>query len=115
MNQGRRLECLADSFLSEFLGRELAQLVIDQRQKLARGLRISALDCHQDSSYVVHAAQDNRAPKVEQTLPRALPDNAPAAVRWPKLTHSSCSHHAEDSPKTMGIGGHNYNSCVISP
>src|SRR5262249_40257671 len=55
MDQGRGLECLAGLFLGELLGRQLAQLVIDQRQKLLGGVRIALLDGRQDAGDIAHA------------------------------------------------------------
>ena len=44
MDQGGRLERLAGLLVSQALSRELAQLVLDQRQQLGRGGRIALLE-----------------------------------------------------------------------
>jgi hypothetical protein len=48
MHQRSRLERLARLFLSQFGGRQPAQLVINQRQELARRAWISALNRGQE-------------------------------------------------------------------
>src|SRR5262245_13996602 len=52
--EGRSLECLARLFAVQSLGRQFAQLVIDQRQELVCGARIARLDLRQDLRDVAH-------------------------------------------------------------
>jgi hypothetical protein len=54
MHQGGGLQCLPRLLLTEFPSREAAQLVVDQRQQQAGGVRIALFDGVQDLSYVVH-------------------------------------------------------------
>jgi len=54
VDQGGRLQRLAGCFLGKLLGRQAAQLVVDQRQQLAGGVRIALLDGVQDLSNFVH-------------------------------------------------------------
>ena len=54
MDQGRGLQRLARLLLGQPLGRELAQLVVDQRQELLRGVRVALLDGGQDAGDVTH-------------------------------------------------------------
>ena len=54
MDQGRGVERLARLLLGQLLGRQLAQLVVDQGQELLGGLRVALLDGRQDAGYVVH-------------------------------------------------------------
>ena len=54
VDQGRGLERLAGLLLGQFLRRQLAQLVVDQRQKLLGGVGIALLDGGQDAGNVVH-------------------------------------------------------------
>ena len=49
MNQGRGLQRLAGLLLSQILGCEFTQLVVDQRQQLLRGLRIALFDGEEDA------------------------------------------------------------------
>src|SRR5262249_57433271 len=50
MNQRRRLERLPRLLLSEFMSRQPAQLVIDQRQELLGGRGVALLDGRQDAA-----------------------------------------------------------------
>ena len=54
VDQGRGLERLAGLLLGQLLGRQLAQLVVDQRQELLGGVRVALLDGRQDAGDVVH-------------------------------------------------------------
>ena len=49
VDQGGGLQRLAGLLLGQLLGRQLAQLVVDQRQELLGGVRIAALDGGQDA------------------------------------------------------------------
>jgi hypothetical protein len=53
VDQGRGLECLPWLLLSEFLRRQLTQLIIDERQELLRGVRLALLDGRQDAAEVL--------------------------------------------------------------
>jgi hypothetical protein len=44
MDEGSGLECLAGFFLGHLLGRQPAEFVIDERQKLIGSLRVALLD-----------------------------------------------------------------------
>jgi hypothetical protein len=44
MDQGRGLQRLAGLFLSESLGREFAEFLVDERQELLGGVGIASLD-----------------------------------------------------------------------
>jgi hypothetical protein len=54
MDQGRGLQGLARLFLGQLLSRELAQLLIDEGQKLLRRARIALLDGKQDARDLIH-------------------------------------------------------------
>jgi len=54
VDQGGRLQRLAGLLLGELLGGQLAQLLVDQRQQLLRGVRIAFLDGGQDAGYLTH-------------------------------------------------------------
>ena len=54
VNQGRGLECLTRPLLGQLLRRQLAQLVIDQGQKLVGGVRVALFDGGQDACDVAH-------------------------------------------------------------
>ena len=60
MHQGGGLQRLPGVLLSHFLGGESAQLVVDQRQKLFRGVRISLFDGRQNASYIGHDRRSYR-------------------------------------------------------
>jgi hypothetical protein len=53
-----RLERLAGLFVGHSQGRELAQLIIHERQELFGSRRIALLDCRQDACNVPHGRQD---------------------------------------------------------
>ena len=57
VDQGRGLERLARLLLGQPLRRQLAQLVVDQRQELLGGGRVALLDGGQDAGDVAHAGQ----------------------------------------------------------
>src|SRR5262245_58294008 len=54
VDQGSRLQRLPRSFLGKLRRRELAQLVVDERQELLRGRGIALLDGGQDTGDVAH-------------------------------------------------------------
>src|SRR5262249_17933595 len=54
VDQRRRLQRLAGLFLRQLLRRQVAQLVIYQRQELIRGGRIALLDGRQDARDLTH-------------------------------------------------------------
>ena len=57
MDHGSRLERLTRLFLCQPVRRELAQLVVNQRQELFSGGRIALLDGGQNAENVAHAGQ----------------------------------------------------------
>src|SRR4051794_23801799 len=61
VDQGRRLEGLTRRFLRQFLSGKLAQLVIDDRQKLRGGARVAGLEVGQNAGYVLHALPECQA------------------------------------------------------
>ena len=52
VDQGGGLERLAGLLLGQLLGRQLAQLVVDQRQELLGRLRVALLDGREDAGHV---------------------------------------------------------------
>ena len=60
MDQGGCLQRLAGFFLGQLVGRQLPQFIVDQRQKFLGGARVAFLDGRQDSSDLVHEAEDIR-------------------------------------------------------
>src|SRR5262249_31887000 len=60
MDQGRGIERLPRLLVRELLGRQFAQLLVDQRQELLGGGRIALLDGGQDARDVAHAVKHNR-------------------------------------------------------
>jgi hypothetical protein len=54
VNQCRGLEGLPRLLLGQFLRRQLAQFVVDQRQQLRGSVRIAGFDARQDASNFVH-------------------------------------------------------------
>ena len=54
MHQGRGLERLPRLLLGQLLRRQLAQLVVDQRQELLGGVRVALLDGGQDAGDITH-------------------------------------------------------------
>src|SRR5262249_60019616 len=57
VDQGGRLQRLAGPLLGQLLGRQLPQLVVDQRQELFRGVRVAPLDGGQDLGDFAHVGQ----------------------------------------------------------
>ena len=55
MNEGGGLKRLAGFLLSQLGSGELAELVIDEREKLLGGARITVVDCGEKTSYLTHA------------------------------------------------------------
>ena len=89
VDQGGGLEGLARLLVGQPGGGELAQLVVDEREQLGRGLRVAGLDGGQDLGDVGH---DRRVypPGAggEQTGVRPVPGmhpSQPAPVRHPAL------------------------------
>ena len=54
VDQGGGLERLAGLLLGQLLGRQLPQLVVDQRQELLGRLRVALLDGREDAGHVRH-------------------------------------------------------------
>ena len=54
MHQGGGLKGLTGLLLSQFVGRQLAKLVVDQRQQLRGGVRVAVLDGRQDARDIGH-------------------------------------------------------------
>jgi hypothetical protein len=54
VDQGGCLERLARLLLRQLLRRQLAQLVVDQRQELLGGVRVALLDGGEDARDVAH-------------------------------------------------------------
>jgi len=59
MHQCGSLQCLARFLIRELMGRELAQLVVDERQQLRRGVWIALFDGGQDAHDLAHSGEDN--------------------------------------------------------
>ena len=59
MHQRSRLRRVPGLFVGQPNGRELAQLVVDQRQQLLRGVRVALLDGRQDTGNLAHSIEDN--------------------------------------------------------
>jgi hypothetical protein len=55
-NQGGRLERLSRRLAGQLLGGQAAQLVVNQRQQLAAGVRVAAFDGFQDARDLIHTA-----------------------------------------------------------
>src|SRR5262249_36313373 len=75
MHQRGRLKCLPWLLLGQSLSRELAQLVVDQRQELLGGVRAALLDVGQNVREVVHGGhpvagtfRSGRAPSAQSGL-----------------------------------------------
>src|SRR5439155_3487169 len=60
VDQGGGLQRLAWPFVRHLFGRQLAQLVVDQRQELLRGVRVAFLQRRQDAGDIAHTVKDNR-------------------------------------------------------
>ena len=54
MNQGSGLQCLAGLLLSQFVRRQLPQLLVHQRQELAGGVRVALVDIFQNARDFIH-------------------------------------------------------------
>jgi hypothetical protein len=57
MHERRRLKRLAGLLLGQLRGGKLAQLVVDERQKLLSGVGIALLDGRQDAGNIAHACK----------------------------------------------------------
>src|SRR5262249_41496737 len=57
VDQGGGLQRLAWLFLCQLLGREFARLVVDPREQVPRGGRVTLLDGGQDTGDVAHAVK----------------------------------------------------------
>jgi hypothetical protein len=57
VDQGGRLERLPGLLVGQPGRRELAQLLVDQRQKVGSGVRVAGLDRGQDLCHVGHAGE----------------------------------------------------------
>ena len=60
VDQGRGLQGLAGRFVGQLLGRQLAQLVVDQGQELTGGVWIAVPDCVQNARALAHELEDSR-------------------------------------------------------
>ena len=69
MDPRRGLERLAQPLAGEPLGRERAQLVVDQRQELLGRLRVALLDIQEDAAHVRHRQARRRATRALSTEP----------------------------------------------
>ena len=69
VDQGRGLERLAGLLLGQLLRRQLAQLVVDQRQQLLGGVRVALLDGGQDAGDIAHRRHQRAKVSAEQALP----------------------------------------------
>jgi len=54
MHEGSRLKCLAWLFLRQPLGRQFAQLIVNQRQKLFGSSRIALFDGRKNARDIGH-------------------------------------------------------------
>ena len=59
MDQRRRLQRLARRFVGQFLGRQIAQFVVDQRPELTCCLGVALIDNGQDSGNLAHRQHRN--------------------------------------------------------
>src|SRR5260370_40344459 len=66
MDQGSGVECLTGLFVGQLLGRQLAQLIIDQRQKLFGGVGVALFDRAQGLGDLAHDPEDNRGHAARQ-------------------------------------------------
>src|SRR5262249_46653405 len=60
VDQGGRLERQPPLLLGQFRCRELAQLVVDQRQELLGSVEVALLDGRQDACNFTHGSEDTR-------------------------------------------------------
>ena len=58
VDEGRGLERLAGLLLRQALGRQLAQLVVDERQQLLGGVWVALVDGGQDARNITHGPED---------------------------------------------------------
>src|SRR5262249_2561360 len=82
VDQGGRLQRLARLLLSQALGGEAAQLVVDQRQQLGGGVRIALLDGGQDAGDLGHVS-DSTGRKRRLETRKASRQSAPFSPRPP--------------------------------
>ena len=68
VDQGRGLERLARLLLGQLARRQLAQLVVDQRQELLGGLRVALLDGGEDARDVAHHQTSGSEPRPARIL-----------------------------------------------
>src|SRR5437588_12147527 len=80
MDQRCGLQSLAGLLLCQLLRRQLAQLIVDERQELLGGVRVTLLDGGQDAGDVAHDS-DN---KPEMTGKQALRPSGPQKTRLPE-------------------------------
>src|SRR5262249_12105531 len=81
VHQRGGLQGLSRLLLGQLRRRELAQLVVDQRQELLRGGRVALLDGRQDAGDFAHAADCTSAGS--QTRPKTAHPRHPAPGRFP--------------------------------
>jgi hypothetical protein len=87
MNQRRGLERLAGRLVGELLGRQLAQLVIDQRQELGGGVRVALFD---GTQYLGDVGHKPREPVNAWSERRGLsPPGQARRLAQSRLFHSS--------------------------
>src|SRR5262249_61977222 len=83
VDEGGGLERLAGLLLGQLLGREPPQLVIDQRQELARRVGVAFVDGRQDTRDVAHGIARPAGPQPGRSAIIILPDAAAALPRRP--------------------------------
>src|SRR5262245_32479892 len=66
------LERLTRCFLSQLLGREYSQFVVDQGQQLLRGARVAVFDRRHDARNIRHANEDTRPCGAPQGIGRGM-------------------------------------------
>src|SRR5438132_12880349 len=72
VDQRRRLERLARLFLGQLLRRQLAQLIVDERQELLSAVGVALLDGGQDAGNIIHrGAPEGRSPRRDAPGPGA--------------------------------------------
>src|SRR5262249_55572400 len=92
VNQRRRLECLSRLLLRQPRRRQLAQLVIDQRQQLLRRRRVALLDGRQNPRHVTHRPSPHGPSPISTSsanAPSTYPDPSPMIGPWSSPTMSS--------------------------
>ena len=70
VNQGRRLKGLSWQLVGEHRRRQPAQLNVDQRQQLLRGVRITLLNLIQQPRYFDHGDYRTTLPRAHRPSPR---------------------------------------------